>query len=845
MRVAVRGPVFVASPITDSKSRQRHRFTYSMARTMPKISATVRITLGLIGLLASLLLIVAILGLFPNRCEDITRGRIRLCESVAVHFSAMAEKNDIDAMRKCLQFVAGRNRDLLSMAVRRDDGSVLIEVGDHTANWKTGKLQRSSDAEIWVELFASGKPWGQIEMRFEPVSGTGWLSRFNRPGLYHGLVVVGLCMGVYYAYLTAVLRQLNPSKVIPNRVREALDTLAEGLVILDQQERIVLANRAIEESTGTSFEELIGASIAKLQLVNRDESPTDSTPWAAAIRSGQAVTGQLYGLEGTDRKERIFSVSASPILDESGARRGVLASFEDVTPLEQKKRELKTMVDYLRASSEEIRRQNRELEHLATRDPLTGALNRRSFFERFEAEWKSCERYDHDLSVAMVDVDHFKSVNDKHGHSMGDEVLRQVAACLQKAVRETDIVCRYGGEEFAILMPNTNLERAEICAERCRLAISKLEFGNFSVTASMGVSALTEGPNSPQELLDQADKCLYVAKRNGRNQVIRYDQVPMGLVVEESKIARTKEEDVDPFERVAVPFHAVTALITALAYRDHTTAAHSRRVADLCIATAEGLLSLSDCYTLEVAALLHDIGKIGVPDSILLKPGPLTPDEWDVMRRNETIGIEIIRTSFASPTLSAIVENYQTHYGAVARRGQPSGNRIPIGARILAIADAYDAMVSDRVYRKGRSRKEAFAELRQCAGQQFDPELVERFIAIVQIHEAETVDSNVSKETALMIGVQIERLSRALDQHDLETLDAMARRLFATSSKYGAASIAHKASDLTKILDSDRDLHAIIQTAGELLDLCRATQASFLKQPDVLESNSLSPPTKL
>ncbi len=329
----------------------------------------------------------------------------------------------------------------------------------------------------------------------------------------------------------------------------------------------------------------------------------------------------------------------------------------------------------------------------------------------------------------------------------------------------------------------------------------------------------------------QADKCLYVAKRAGRNHVVRWDEMSRdGTADEATEEGLAAREDV---HQAAIPFHAVAALISALAYRDLTTAEHSRRVADLCVATAEGLLSLRDCYLLEIAALLHDIGKIGVPDKVLLKSGPLTPDEWEVMRRNDTIGAEIVRASFASPALNKVVENYQAHYGNPSARPElPVGNRIPLGARILAIADAYDSMVSDRVYRPGCSPEKAFAELRHCAGTQFDPELVERFISILTDRDFYThaPSSGVSRETALAIGLQIERFLAALDAMDHAALEAICGRVQATAEKYGAAEIATQAATVCAILDLDADTQGLLEAANELLDLCRATQVAFLQK---------------
>ena len=354
-----------------------------------------------------------------------------------------------------------------------------------------------------------------------------------------------------------------------------------------------------------------------------------------------------------------------------------------------------------------------------------------------------------------------------------------------------------------------------------------MKFPNLSITASLGVSSISLHPTSPQELLDQADKCLYVAKRNGRNQVVRFDQVPTNLVVEEKRVTRTHSPTPS---KTQIPFPAVTALISALGYRDPDTASHSRRVADLCVDVAHGLMSMSNCYVLETAALLHDIGKIGMPDAILRKPGKLSDDEWALMHKHERIGLEIIRASFASEELSQIVENYRRHFDGRNENLGPTGTHIPLGARILAVADAFDSMVTERSYRPARPHAEAFAELRRCAGTQFDTEIVERFIKVSQRYKPESrITGQVSKESALGIGLEMERLAEAVDQQDITGLKVMAGRLSESAARSGAPEIAAKAMELEQAASSKGDVLGVIQRACELLEYCRATQSSYLE----------------
>lgn len=795
-----------------------------------RLSAIARITIGLTGLLASVLCAVVLLGFFPNRTEETIRSRTAVCETAAIGFSLLADRNDTEAMRRYLASLVNRNHEIVSMGVRQDDGTLLIDVAYHATHWVRNRHSRSDQTQVCVQLHANGKPWGVVETCFAAPQGQTIAGGLLSPAVVHGGIVTILCLVVFYFYLRAVLRQLNPSRAVPNRVREALNTLAEGLLVLDQNERIVLANRAFGETVGMHIDALTGLPISKLPLVCSTDQAT-LIPWKEAISTGAPVMGQMFNLTRNEKEDVTFSVSASPIVDDHGKGRGVLTSFENVTQLERRKRDLAVLVEQLRISSDTLKHQNRELERLATHDTLTGLLIRRPFFERLDAEWKTAARHGHPLSAVMIDVDFFKSVNDTWGHAAGDEVLRQVAKCLGETARSTDIVCRYGGEEFTMLMPHTELADAAEVAERVRLAVAALELGDFSVTASLGVSSLSDSPKDPQDLLAQADQCLYGAKRSGRNKVVYWGNMPE--IVDDDEATANRIRQCEDLYQASIPYHAVAALISALAYRDQVTADHSRRVADSCVAAAEGLLSFSDCYVLEIAALLHDIGKIGVPDKVLLKPGPLTPAEWKVMRRNGTIGVEIVRASFASPKLNEVLRTYQAHFGNPdVWPGLPTGDDIPLGARILAIADAYDSMVTDNAYRQGRTAEEAFAELRRCAGTQFDPELVERFIAVESHNKSKTDTPNagVSRETALAIGLQIERLLAAMDAQDHNALEALCGRVRLTAEKYGAREIATTASNVCSILESDGDVDSLLDATYELLELCRSTQVAFLQE---------------
>jgi len=801
---------------------------------MFRLSSTHRIVMGLVAIAVTAVLTCGMLGIIPNTVQTETVSRQTFCETTAVSFMALAPRMDQATLGKTLERLRMRRSDVESLGIREASGDLVISSPKHARIWKSAGDVPVDGDEFIVPIQTEGELWGRLEVRFHPHRSLTLFGMAVRPEVAIAVVMGVLLFASFTVYLKRVLKHLSPGKVVPNRVRDALNAVAEGLLVLDAEQNVVLANDSFSRHTGVEQDELVGRQPEQLGFRLSGADASVRFPWKITGESAEPVSGTLLVI-GDGEDERTFSVSTVPILDEGGRNRGVVASFEDVTQLRRKQKELSNALTSLRASTEEIRMQNKELEWLATRDTLTGCVNRRAFFGTYVAEWQRARRKGLPLSGLMVDIDHFKSINDNFGHSTGDEVLREVAAAIQSTVDDTDVVCRYGGEEFAVLMPETTIDDAELRAEKCRLALRSLEFAvpELNVTASLGISALSENPTSPQDLLDQADKCLYVAKRNGRNQVIRWDkaQEQVEQLADEAAPARDGESPLAVHPDTAIPFHAVAALTTALAHRDQATAVHSRRVADYCVATAEGLLSMKDCYVLEIAALLHDIGKIGISDAILRKPGPLTSVEQKEVRKYNLMGVEMVKASFGQDVLTEIVEQQVVFYDmSNADRGTRSRRQPSISARILAIANAYDLMTAGTGYRDAVSREAAFRELRECAGTQFDPELVERFISTVSFRNEDTLDSgSVSLETALRLGLSLERIVGALDRQDTEQLRLCAEDVNATAVEFEISDMSLTGSELLQAIDDEQDMIDVMQLAGELLDQCRATQSRLIE----------------
>jgi HD-GYP domain-containing protein (c-di-GMP phosphodiesterase class II) len=385
------------------------------------------------------------------------------------------------------------------------------------------------------------------------------------------------------------------------------------------------------------------------------------------------------------------------------------------------------------------------------------------------------------------------------------------------------VVCRYGGEEFCLLLTETGTKGAMKTAERIRQTISASPIFGIQVTVSLGVSSLEQEPNNPSEMLSQADKALYMAKHSGRNRVIEYSRA-----VEDSSESGTGDSDVREMESPGadahIPHHVVKALMLALEHRDVSTAEHSRKVADLCVAAAQGLISINEIAILEIAGLLHDIGKLGVADSILLKPGPLTEAEWLIMQDHQRRSVDVIASTFSSPELVEIVK-YHSHWydgSSATDEFQPQGEAIPLGARILQIADAFNAMVSNRPYRKACSYDAAYKELRRCAGSQFDPGLVEHFIKVVQARDESRRegDVSISNSVKLEIGREVETLLVAVNTASWGDLSLSAEHLAALAAKYGLDRVAEVAKEIEIAVVKNRGQMEIMQLASKLLGAC-------------------------
>lgn len=378
-----------------------------------------------------------------------------------------------------------------------------------------------------------------------------------------------------------------------------------------------------------------------------------------------------------------------------------------------------------------------KLRQAAITDGLTGLYNHDHLHRILETEMNRCRRYGGSLSFLMVDLDYFKAVNDTYGHLAGNDVLQQVAVVLRMTVRDVDVIARFGGDEFAIVAPESTLESAAVVADRIRTAVAENVHlpgeDRSMVGVSVGVSCTDDlRVKSAADLLDLADQAMYVAKRTGRNRVATAREVGVDQSAPEAVF---QIEEIDSLrKRVAMlSAHAkdmylqsIASLVQVLDEKDPYAACHSSNVSSIAseigfhLGCDEGLVA-----AVRNAGLLHDIGKVGIPDAILLKPATLTPLEQAVMQQVPLISARIIDHLRILESERQIIRHQREHYDGSGVPDGLEGDAIPIGSRIVLVADAFDAMTTDRVYRLRRSIDEALAELQACAGRQFDARVVE------------------------------------------------------------------------------------------------------------------------
>ncbi len=459
-----------------------------------------------------------------------------------------------------------------------------------------------------------------------------------------------------------------------NRFQTTLHSIGDGVIATDEEGKITLMNPVAENLTGYTEKEAVGKPLENVFKVFHEKT---RKPWediaSRVLASGEVVRlGNSMILLSRKGKETPIEDSAAPIRNARGDVTGVVVVCSDVT--ERKKRLC-------------------EIEYLSSHDYLTGLFNRRSLEEKMAA---LDTEENLPLGLVVVDVNGLKLTNDAFGHKMGDTLLQITGEILQKAAASGEVVARMGGDEFIILLPRGGPRRAEEAMEHIRKEASQIVLGSVIFSLAMGYAVKRREEQELGETLVEAENAMYK------------DKLKYGKIMRSQTVERVLSHINIRYDREQI---------------------HTERVAEYCEALARALgYEESQVEMIKTAAVLHDIGKIMVPLELLNKEEPLSKEEFDIIKRHPQTGYEILKSV---EEYAGLAEYVLYHHERFDGKGYPEGlqgEEIPLVARIICVADAYEAMTASRPYQKARSREEAMAELERCAGTQFDPHLVLVFL---------------------------------------------------------------------------------------------------------------------
>jgi len=503
--------------------------------------------------------------------------------------------------------------------------------------------------------------------------------------------------------------------------------------------------RAVFQSVAEEVAQLFSATL--VGVVRFEESIGVGRIVGGVAASGPEIVGQVVDLDGTSAAANVYrtrapvrmeSYPSAPrdwVIEEHGLSGAVCAPISvggvlwgsigasfahDRIPPEAESR-LSRFADLVAVAVANAEAWDALTRQAAT-DPVTGLANHRTFYARLRLEVQRTRRDEGSLSVALFDLDHFKAINDRHGHQTGDKVLAEVALRLADHVEPGGLLARIGGEEFAWVMPDTSESAALAVTERARHAIAARPFdGVGSLTISAGVCARSRRQPA-EELVRLADKALYWAKEGGRNATVLYTE----------DNARRFTARVIPSGEGFQTMSSVRALARAIDSKDVSTHSHSERVAALAEDLALELgWTAKRARQVHAAGLLHDVGKIGISDAILFKTSPLTPEEYEELKRHAPLGGYIAAEVLEAEQVIWI-RGHHERWGGNGYPDRLTGEQISDGAQLLALADAWDAMTEARSYKPTSTRAEALAECARERGRQFAPSAVDALLRLAE-----------------------------------------------------------------------------------------------------------------
>lgn len=483
--------------------------------------------------------------------------------------------------------------------------------------------------------------------------------------------------------------------------------------------------------------------VASLLLYSDPRNPT--RPFAGGVIFGGLV--MIFGL--IFRQILTLKENATLLTELQKSYKEVTAKSSE---LKRTNKELEVTMGRLAENNNELNRANMQLAQLVTIDGMTGLENHRSFHQRLRLEVEAAKRHRHSLSLIMADVDYFKRYNDEFGHPAGDEVLRQIAKVFMDQLGERAYPARYGGEEFAVILPYLSATEALNVAERLGRAVSTRAGATRRISMSFGVATLEPGSGA-ERLVAEADRALYASKTWGRNRTVHVSDLdrrrlslavggdqaefdpnePMGLAAILSAGLRGHAQALS----IESDSQLVGGLLTTLEIKDVETRDHSERVmwyamrlAQSVIETGVATMTFQDMRALAYGALLHDIGKIGVPEQILKHTGPLSPEMREVINEHPGHGAQIVQKFPSLDMALAVIHNHHERWDGKGYPNGLKGTEIPLVARIFSVVDALEAMTSKRPYKEPLPFEYVVPRLKEGEGTMYDPEILAAFLAV-------------------------------------------------------------------------------------------------------------------
>ncbi|MDD5614358.1 MAG: diguanylate cyclase [Candidatus Omnitrophica bacterium] len=544
--------------------------------------------------------------------------------------------------------------------------------------------------------------------------------------------------------VVTVIKDITESKRTKEKLVESerekklvLNSICEHIIYHSPSMQMIWANKAAADSVGLQPEDLTGKYCYKIWH-GREEACLNC-PVVRARDTGLAQEHEIASPDG-----RVWFIKGYPVKNSKGQVTGMVETTLEIT----KRKNVEDSLDRLNRA---LLKSNERMRKLIMKDALTNLYNLKYLHEIIEPEFSRAARLNQPLSLIIFDIDYFKSINEVYGHVFGDLILRQIARQLKKIVRSYDIVVRSGGEEFAVLCPATSKSTSLNLAQRILDMINVYEFGSKKQKVKFAVSiAVISYPDDRifsnsmivegKDLINSGYKILSKTKESGGNRVFSCESLTSGKNADSGSAQETENTNLlkEKLERLTKQanqslIESVFAFARTIELKDHYTGEHVEKTVQYAVSIAQALILPSEeVERVRQAAILHDLGKIGISEKILRKTSTLTKKEYDIIKKHPQIGVDIIRPIHA---LHDLIPYILYHHERWNGKGYPyglKGEDIPLGARIVAIADVYQALISNRPYRAAYSDHEAMDIIDKCSGYDFDPEITKVFLDILK-----------------------------------------------------------------------------------------------------------------